>query len=325
MGVNIRDLVPRHEIGWEELSGKTIAIDALNNLYQFLASIRQPDGTPLKDSQGRTTSHLSGLFYRTIRIFEHGIKPVYVFDGKPSELKKEELDKRKGIKQGAEIKWQEALEEGDMVAARRYASMTSRFTSEMLEESKELLKAMGVPVIQSPAEGEMQCAYMCQKGEVYATASQDYDSLLTGSPVLVRNLTLADKYEPERIFLEEVLRVNNLTREDLVDIAILVGTDFDPGIKGIGPKKALKAVKEGGIEQFRSQLKVDLDVLRNLFLKPTTTDEYEIRFSVPNKEKIMEILSEKHDFSAERVEKATKRLENAYNKTISQSSLSNWF
>ncbi len=325
MGVNLRDLITGHEISWSELRGRKIAMDALNNLYQFLATIRQPDGTPLLDSNGNITSHLTGLFYRTIRVCENGVKPCYVFDGKPPDLKGRELDKRRERKIAAEEKWKDAKERGDLEEAKKYASMTSRFTPEMLDESKKLLEAMGIPIVQAPGEGEAQCAHMCLKGEVYATGSQDYDSLLAGSPILIKNMTMQEKFQLERIDLAENLKNLGITREQLIDIAILIGTDFNAGVRGIGPKKGYKAVKEGKMGEFKEALGDRYDMVKELFLKPETTDKYKLEWKPPNAEKIRGILVGEHSFSEMRVDKGIERLEEAFTKNVSQSSLSQWF
>jgi len=237
MGVNLKDITPHEPIFFEDLKGKIIAIDALNTLYQFLASIRQPDGTPLMDSQGRVTSHLSGILYRTGRLVELGIKPIYVFDGEPPKLKRRELEGRAKIKKDAEAEWKKALEEKRLEDAKKFASRTSRLTDEMLEDSKKLISLMGIPWVQAPSEGEAQCVHLCRKGDAWGVGSQDYDSLLLGAERLVRGLTLSGRFELEIIHLEKALKELNLTREELVDIAILVGTDFNSGVKGIGPKR----------------------------------------------------------------------------------------
>jgi len=326
MGVNLRDLITGHEIDWVELRGKKIAIDAMNTLYQFLSTIRQPDGTPLMDSQGRITSHLSGLFYRTVRVCEAGVKPCYVFDGKPPELKGRELEDRKERKQIAEEKWKDAKERGDLEEAKKYASMTSRFTKDMLDEAKRLITAMGVPMVQAPSEGETQCAYMCQRGDVYATGSQDYDSLLAGSPILIRNMTMQEKFFLEKIDLEENLKNLGITREQLVDIAILVGTDFNRGgVRGIGPKKGYQAVREGRMDEFKEALGDKYGMIKKLFIEPEVEKGYKLEWKPPDAKAISEILTETHGFSAMRIDHGIKRLEDAYNKNISQSSLSQWF
>ncbi|MEL9929324.1 MAG: flap endonuclease-1 [Sulfolobales archaeon] len=333
MGVNLRDIIPEKAIrilgDIRELSGKIVAIDAYNALYQFLSAIRQPDGTPLMDSKGRVTSHLSGLFYRTINLIESGLKPVYVFDGKPPEIKYAEIASRSLSKQKAEEKYREAREKGDTELMRRYAQATSRLTNEMIEVSRKLLDAMGVPWVQAPSEGEAQAAYMVIKGDAWCTVSQDYDSLLFGSLRLVRNLTISGKRKlpgkeiyvetpPELIQLEDLLKILSITREQLIDIAILIGTDFNPdGVEGVGPKTALNIIKTyGSLEKAlktlpRALFPTDPIEIRNFFLKPPTTDNYKLVWKEPDQNKIIELLVEEYEFSRERVEKHVERLSKA--------------
>ncbi|RLG74841.1 MAG: flap endonuclease-1, partial [Thermoprotei archaeon] len=321
MGVNIRELIPQEAIrvvtDLRELRGRIIAIDAYNALYQFLTAIRQPDGTPLMDSKGRITSHLSGLFYRTINFVEAGIKPVYVFDGKPPELKAKELSERMSLKEEAKKKYEEAVAAGDLEAARRYAQMASKLTTEMVEDAKRLLSAMGIPWVQAPSEGEAQAAYMASKKDVWASASQDYDSLLFGTPRLVRNLTISGRrklprknvyieIKPEVIELEKVLKALGITREQLIDIAILLGTDYNPeGVKGVGPKTALRLIKTyGSIDRALKALPdakfpVPPDKIKELFLKPEVTDSYKLEWGEPKEDEVIGILVKEHDFSIE--------------------------
>jgi flap endonuclease-1 len=255
MGVNLRDLVPKVNVDLKDLSGKSIAIDAYNALYQFLAIIRQPDGTPLMDHTGKVTSHLSGLFYRTCNLLELGIKPIYVFDGIPPTLKEIEIKRRTRIKDEATKKYEKALRERKTDEARMYAQMTSRLKDYMTDDSKRLLKTMGVPWIQAPSEGEAQAAHVVKNGDADFCASQDYDSLLFGAPRLLRNVTISGRRKlprkkvyieviPEVIDLERVLKELSITHEQLIDIGILVGTDFNPdGVKGVGVKTGLKLIK----------------------------------------------------------------------------------
>ncbi len=324
MGVDIGDLFEREEVELEFFSGKIIAIDALNTLYQFIATIRQPDGTPLKDSQGRITSHLSGILYRVSNMVEEGIKPVFVFDGKPPDFKRAEIEERKRIREEAEEKWKRALEMGKIEEARRYAQASARVDDYIIESAKTLLKLMGIPIVQAPSEGEAQAAYMARKGEVDYTGSQDYDSLLFGSPRLARNLAVTGKrkvpkknvyveIKPEIIELDKNLRRLGITREQLVDIALLVGTDYNEGVEGIGVKKAYKYVKNYGdifkvLRVLRVKPKEPIEEIREFFLNPPVTDEYELKFGKPDEERIIEFLCEEHDFSKDRVKKALEKL-----------------
>jgi flap endonuclease-1 len=170
MGVNISDILLREKRSITDFKGKWIAIDAYNTIYQFLSSIRQPDGTPLMDSKERVTSHLTGLLYRTTNLLEAGIKPTFVFDGEPHDLKSDTLDRRRKVKEKAEAAWEEALEEGDLVKARMKAQQTSRLTPDMVDTSKELLGYFGIPCLQAPRDGEAQASYMAERGDVWAAA-----------------------------------------------------------------------------------------------------------------------------------------------------------
>ncbi|MBO8174377.1 MAG: flap endonuclease-1 [Thermococcus sp.] len=338
MGVQIGELIPRKEIEIENLNGRKIAIDALNAIYQFLSIIRQRDGTPLMDSKGRITSHLSGLFYRTINLMEAGIKPAYVFDGKPPEFKKKELEKRAEAREEAEEKWQEALARGDLEEAKKYAQRASRVNEQLIEDAKKLLDLMGIPWVQAPSEGEAQAAYMASKGKVWASASQDYDSLLFGAPRLVRNLTITgrrklpgkDVYvevKPELIVLEEVLKELKIDREKLIELAILVGTDYNPGgIKGVGPKKALEIVRysKDPLKKYQKMSDVDLYAIKEFFLNPPVTDDYKLVWKMPDEEGILKFLCDEHDFSEERVKNGLERLKKAI-RAGKQSTLESWF
>jgi flap endonuclease-1 len=255
MGLNIRDIIPRREIQISDLKGKIVCVDAFNTLYQFLSTVRQPDGTPLMDSKKRVTSHLSGLFYRNISLLSDGLKLVYVFDGKAPDLKYKTFLKREGSRDMARERYEEAKDKEDIDAMKRYSSQLTRLNGEMIEESKELLKAMGIGVIQAPGEGEAEAAYLARiKENVYASASQDYDSLLFGTPRLIQNLTLARKRKtisgwieinPEIIELDMVLNSLEINLDQLICLGILVGTDYNPrGIPGIGQKKALDIVRK---------------------------------------------------------------------------------
>lgn len=343
MGVNLRGIVKAKEITLMDLRGKAISIDAYNALYQFLAIIRQPDGTPLKDSQGRITSHLSGLLYRTVNLVENGIKPVYVFDGKPPELKAMEIERRKAVKEEAVKKYEEALARGDLEAARMYAQATSVLTEDMVNQAKRLLDLMGIPYVQAPSEGEAQAAYMAKKGDVFACGSQDYDSLLFGAPRLVRNISITGRrklprknvyieVKPELIVLDEILKDLGISREQLIDIAILVGTDYNPeGIKGIGPKKALALIKQyGSLEKALKYIPgasfpVDPMEIKEIFLKPQVTDSYEVKWRQPDVEGVVRFLCGEHDFSESRVRKAVEKLDKAMKETKTRTSLDMWF
>ncbi|MCX8185041.1 MAG: flap endonuclease-1 [Sulfolobales archaeon] len=347
MGVNIRDIIPAECVyvvsDLRELRNRVIAIDAYNALYQFLAAIRQPDGTPLMDSRGRVTSHLSGLFYRTINLLESGIKPVYVFDGKPPELKSREISERMAVREEARRKYEEALAQGDIETARRYAQISSHLTSDMVKASKDLLSAMGIPWVQAPSEGEAQAAYMVIWGDAWAVASQDYDSLLFGSPRLIRNLTISGRrklpkkevyveIKPEVVELDVLLRTLKISRDQLVDIAILIGTDYNPdGVRGIGPKTAYQLVKtHGNLEKVlkltpEAKFPVPPDEIRAVFKNPPVTRDYTLEWRNPDFSRVGEVLVEEYEFSEDRVRNALERLSRALRDTKQQDvGLSKW-
>jgi flap endonuclease-1 len=325
MGVNLSGIIPAKEIEINSLRGKKIAIDALNTLYQFLSSIRDKyTGEPLRDSNGKVTSHLSGLFYRTLRLVEAGIEPVYIFDGKPPEFKHGVIEERKKIREEAEKKWKAAVEAGEVEKIKMYAQGAARMTEEMLDESKKLLDALGIPWVQAPSEGEAQAAFMAGKGVVWACGSQDWDSLLFGAGRLVRNLTITGRRKmpgkeqyieimPEIIELEKVLSELGINREQLIILGMLVGTDYNPkGIKGVGPKTALKIVKEhktldSVLKHVEWNADVSADIVFNFFKSPPAGD-LEIKGGKMDEGKIREIMVGQHDFSEDRIVSAVKRL-----------------
>jgi len=324
MGVNIRDLLTRHEIEISDLQGRKLAFDAFNIIFQFLSTIRQRDGTPLMDSRGNVTSHLSGLFYRTTNFLLEGIQPVFVFDGKPPQEKYETVERREQVRTSARVKHKEALEKGDHREAMRYGQQTSYLTTAMIMESKELLSAMGIPWVQAISEGEAQAAYLCRKGLVWGMVSQDYDSLLFGTPILIRNLTISgrrklpkqQKYveiKPELIDLTENLNKLGVDIKSLIKIAILIGTDYNAGIKGIGPKTALKVVREGRFDEYREHIK-NVDKIISIFQNPPITTDYSLEWTQPDKKKILSIMCDRHDFAKERIESQVKKLTQAKKK-----------
>lgn len=327
MGLQIAEIIPKKEIEFKDLKGKTLAVDAFNVIYQFLSTIRQPDGTPLMDSKKRITSHLSGLFYRNINLLSEGIKLIYVFDGKAPELKNRTRELREESKEEAKEKYEQARDEEDIEAMGKYARQIVKLDKEKIEESKKLLQAMGIAILEAPGEGEAQASFLCSQGEVYAAASQDYDCLVFKIPKLIQNLTLSRKrktssgsfvdIKPQIIELKQVLSELEINQEQLICIAILSGTDYNPGgVKGIGPKKALKLVKEHKnpekVFEFLEQegkYKVDFDwkAVFELLNKPSVTREYKIEFPKINFQEIKKILME-HDFSEERIDNQLEKL-----------------
>lgn len=333
MGVALREILGDYKdpVTWQDLSG-IAAVDAHNALYQFLSIIRQPDGTPLMDQRGRVTSHLSGILFRTANMLEKGIRAVWIFDGAPPPFKQDTVAERRTLREKAGEKWKEALLRGDTKEAYKQARSSSRIDHEIIATSRELITLLGLPWIEAPSEGEAQAAYMVMRGDARYVVSQDYDTLLFGAPVLVRNLTVSGKRKirgrtlaimPERILLSSVLSGLGISREDLIRVGLLVGTDFNPGIYGVGAKTALRMVRNGEFEKImrERQPEVDWEKIFNFFEKPPVTDEYTLHWKSPDREGILRMLCDGFDFSQERVENALGDVKTA----TGQKTLDSWF
>ena len=327
MGVKLKDIIEPESISFKDLEGRTVSIDAFNTLFQFLSTIRQRDGRPLTDENGNITSHLSGILYRNSSMVEKGIKPIYIFDGKAPELKSETQAKRREVRDEAEKIYKDALAKGDTEKARKYAMRSSKLSPEIIESSKKLLTLMGIPYVDAKGEGEAQAAYLVQNGDAYAVASQDYDCLLFGAKRVVRNLAVNSNLgNLEYYQLDKVLRELDITIEELIDMGILIGTDFYAGLKGVGAKTALKLAHKGQLKEKIAELQKesthDLDEVREIFLNHNVNTDYKIKWEKPKKDKIIEFLCYEHGFSEDRVSKASDKLKNL---TSSQGSLDAWF
>lgn len=342
MGLDLKPILRHTNIKLSDLSNKIIAVDAFNTIHQFLATIRGSTGELLANSHGEITSHLSGLFYRNINLLAEGIKLVYVFDGVSSPLKTNEIQRRHQIKEIAIEKYEKALVQGKLEEARKYSQATSVLTNKMIEESKRLLSLLGIPTIQAPSEGEATAANLTNTDLVQICASQDYDSILFGARRLVRNITISGKRKvpnrnayidvPLEIFhLEDILDQTKLTNEQLVDVGILIGTDYNSGgIPGIGPKTALKLIQKHSklenIDQLQEPLSnVPYEEIRELFLKPKVANvtSNDIKFEPVDYEKLVEFLCTEKNFSSDRVNSALQKVQNS-DKNKNQS-LEKWF
>lgn len=321
MGVAFKDLIQAKEIELDFLKGRIIILDAYNVLYQFLTTIRGRDGALLMDSKGNVTSHLVGLFTRTTNLMQRGIKIAFVFDGKPPELKRKTAEHRNILKLEAEKKYMEAKSKEDIEDMKKYASRMTRLTKDMVDESKKLIAFLGLPVVQAPSEGEAQAAYMVSKNKGYAVGSQDFDSLIHGATKLVRNLSIAgkrkkgkalgyDAVKPELIELSENLNSLGIDQNQLTALAMIIGTDYNPGgIKGIGPKNALKLVKKHKTDfdnlfkevKWDSNFEFPWTEVYYLIKKMPVTDEYELKWNNVDREGLFRLLVDEHDFSDERV------------------------
>ena len=292
-----------------------LAVDGYNAVYQFLATLRQRDGQLFCDAEGRVTSHLMGVFYRTTSLLREGVLPVWVFDGKPPERKAGTIRQRIEAKEKAEEGWQQALAAGDLETARKKAAQTSRLTRPMVEELHTLLNALGVPSVQAPSEGEAQAAVMAARGTVWATASEDYDSLLFGAPRLVRGLAARSRSGSspgaQLIDRSEALTNLGISEEELILLGIVIGTDFNEGVRGYGPKKALKLVQEH--LGFRATLeKVGVDAaeaeeVAEIFRHPLSVEVAPPAFGPVDETAVRTLLIDQHGFSEERVRAAIAR------------------
>lgn len=335
MGVKLADIIIKKDISFEELKNKKIAIDFSNVVYQFLSNIRQADGTPLMDNNGNITSHLVGLFSRTANLIEKDIKICYVFDGKPPLLKIKEREEREYRKRVAEKKLKKAREEESEEDILKYSKQTVRITLKIIEESKELVSALGLPVIQAPSEAEAQAAFMCEKGDVFAAGSQDYDSLLFGSPRSIQNLTLSQKrklpggafvwIKPQLVDLKENLKNLKITQDQLLAMGILIGTDYNPGgVKGIGPKNALKLVQQyKNFDEIFKNVNADFNwkEVYAVFKSMPIMKNYQLKWNPVDEERIKKLLIDEHNFSEDRVSNTLKKITN---RDLGQSGLNKW-
>lgn len=315
-----------------------MAVDAFNVLHQFLALIRTREGRLLSDKEGRITSHLVGLVFRTTRLMaDYQMGLIFVFDGKPPLLKRTEVERRRVIKQKAEDEYTKALETGDYAKAFTKAVQTGRLDSAAINDAKRLLELLGIPWVQAPSEGEAQASHMARRGDVWAASSRDYDSLLFGASRLVRYLTIqgqewlpskgrARRQEPEIIYLEKFLNHHGITRKQLIDLSILVGTDFNQGIKGVGPKTALKLVNaHGQLEnmpvEIAEKIPENFEKIRQLYLEPDVTDDYDLKYGSLREEELITFLCDERSFSRQRVDVVINRIK----RSQTQKSLTDWF
>jgi len=350
LSVALGDLIHavRREIDLEELAGKVVAIDAYNAIYQFLSIIRQPDGTPLSDSNGNVTRHLSGIFYRTSNLLNKGIVPIFVFDGLPPVQKQRVLAARAKRREDALAGWDAAKKKGMTEEARTYAMASTRINEKIVKESKELLSYMGVGCIQAPSEGEAQGAYLAKANLVYASASQDYDSFLFGASTVIRNLTISGKRKlpgrnsyinvsTEQISLNDLIRNLGIRYEQLIWLGILIGTDFNQGIRGVGPKTALKIVRGCSavgdvtnlIEKKYGKPEFEFEETERIFTDPEIRQmdageiDTVINSAKPDKERILRFLCDEHNFSRERIGKFADNIVSARGKSA-QKGIEKW-
>uniref|UniRef100_A0A336KU20 Flap endonuclease 1 n=1 Tax=Culicoides sonorensis TaxID=179676 RepID=A0A336KU20_CULSO len=319
----IADIAPfaLKEMEIKNFFGRKVAIDASMCLYQFLIAVRA-EGAQLTSVDGETTSHLMGTFYRTIRLVENGIKPVYVFDGKPPDLKSGELAKRAGKRVEAQKALDKATEAGDAAEMDKFNRRLVKVTKEHCNEAKELLKLMGIPYVEAPCEAEAQCASLVKTGKVYATATEDMDALTFGSTILLRHLTSAEarKLPIQEYYYEKVLKGLELNEDEFTDLCILLGCDYCDSIKGIGPKKAIELiVKHRSIEKILENIDTtkyivpedwNYELARKLFKEPEVADpnEIELKWKEPDVDGLVAFLCGDRQFNEQRVRSGAERL-----------------
>ncbi|KAI9207101.1 PIN domain-like protein [Polychytrium aggregatum] len=336
LGDNAESSMKENEI--KNYFGRKVAIDASMSIYQFLIAVRQQDGMQLSNEFGETTSHLMGMFYRTIRMVENGIKPCYVFDGKPPDMKSSELQKRGERRAEAQKAAEVAKEEGDAEAAEKYERRTVKVTKEHNAECQKLLKLMGIPYIEAPSEAEAQCAALAKAGKVYAAGSEDMDTLTFGSPVLLRRLTFSEarKLPISEVHLDRVLEGLGFTMDQFIDLCILLGCDYCDSIKGIGPHRAVALIREhGSIEKILENLDTKkypvsenwpYQQARELFRNPEVLDPstIDLKWEQPDEEGLVEFMVKEKSFNEDRIRGGAKKLQKNF-QTATQGRLDSFF
>ncbi|KAL5767030.1 hypothetical protein ACOSQ2_013813 [Xanthoceras sorbifolium] len=324
---------------FESYFGRKIAIDASMSIYQFLIVVGRAGTEMLTNEAGEVTSHLQGMFSRTIRLLESGMKPVYVFDGKPPDLKKQELAKRYSKRADATEDLAEAVDAGNKEDIEKFSKRTVKVTKQHNEDCKRLLRLMGVPVVEAPSEAEAQCAALCKSGKVYAVASEDMDSLTFGAPRFLRHLMdPSSRKTPVMEFeVAKILEELNFSMDQFIDLCILSGCDYCESIRGIGGQTALKLIRQHGsienilenINKDRYQIPEDwpYQEARRLFKEPEVfidEEQIELKWTPPDEEGLITFLVNENGFNSDRVTKAIEKIKAAKNKS-SQGRLESFF
>ena len=321
---DLRQLAALRDVTWDEVAGSVVAVDAHNWLYRYLTTtVKWTNDAVYTTSEGEEVANLVGVVQGLPKFFEHDLTPVFVFDGGVTDLKDAEVSERREKRERAEERLAEAEERGDAVEAARLEARTQRLTDVILETTRELLALLDVPVVDAPAEGEAQAAYMARRGDADYAGSEDYDTLLFGAPRTLRQLT--SKGTPELMDLDATLDRHGITLEQLIDVAILCGTDFNPGVDGVGPKTALGAVTEhgdlwGAVEAEGWQVP-NADRVRDLFRDPPVTDDYAVDTDIdPDVAAAREYVIETWEVDADEVERGFERIE----ESLVQTGLDRW-
>jgi len=308
--------------------GRKVAVDASMCLYQFLVAVRQ-EGNQLTSADGETTSHLMGFFYRTIRMVDNGLKPVYVFDGKPPTMKGGELAKRAERREEAQKALEKAEEAGNQEDIEKFSKRLVKVTKNHNEEAKKLLTLMGIPYVEAPCEAEAQCAALAKAGKVYGVATEDMDALTFGTPILLRHMTYSEarKMPIKEFHLNKVLEEMELTHQEFIDICILLGCDYCDSIKGVGPKRAIELLRtyksiDTILEKIDTKKYVPpenwpYEEARRLFVEPEVADanEIELKWNEPNEDELVKFMCEEKGFNEDRIRNGAKKLAKARKQT----------
>ncbi|MFC7095961.1 flap endonuclease-1 [Halobaculum marinum] len=320
---DLRDIAHIEDVSFDEVSG-VVAVDAHNWLYRYLTTtVKFTSDHRYTTEAGEEVANLIGIVQGLPKFFDNDLTPVFVFDGGVTDLKDDEVAKRREAREQAEERRKEAAERGDAVEAARLEARTQRLTDTIHETSREVLRLLDVPVVEAPAEGEAQCAYMNRVGDADYTGSEDYDTILFGGPLTLRQLT--SKGDPELMDLQQTLADHDLTQEQLVDVAMLCGTDFNEGVRGIGPKTALKAVKEHGdlfaVLEARDAEIPNAERIREFFHSPPVTDDYDLDTQItPDVDAARAYVVDEWEVDPDEVERGFERIDDA----LTQTGLDDW-
>jgi flap endonuclease-1 len=346
MGVAIGSLIEdcKKKIELSDFKGKKFGFDAYNMLFQFVTTIRGIDGEPLKNENGEITSHYSGIFYRISNVLSFGIKPIFVYDGKSHELKAKTKQERRERRELAKEKLEKAIAEEDLENINKLSRQAATIDNKIIEESKELLNAMGVPCFTAPGEAEAQISFMTSIGQTDYSVSQDYDCFLFGSPNLIKNIGVSGKRKvpfkkvyvdvyPYILESERIFSKLNITREKLIWMSLLIGTDFNDKVEGVGPKTALKLVRENSsfediiiqLKEKNKEINFDYKEIMDIFLKPDIEKSPIYEKPIFDRQKIEHILIDKANFDEKRIKNYLNEFEKKRNEVDKQKTLNDWF
>ncbi|WP_420182494.1 flap endonuclease-1 [Haloarcula sp. KBTZ06] len=321
---DLRSLAALSDVSFGDLGGSVVAVDAHNWLYRYLTTtVKFTSESKYTTGDGEEVANLIGVVQGLPKFFEHDLTPVFVFDGAVTDLKDDEVEKRREQREKYESELEAAREAGDSTRVAKLDSRTQRLTDTIVDTTRDLLELLDVPIVDAPAEGEGQASVMARRGDVDYVGTEDYDALLFGAPMTLRQIT--SKGDPELMDFEATLEQHDLTWEQLVDAAILMGTDFNEGISGIGPKTAVKELHEHGdlyaVLEARDEHIDHADRIRNLFLDPEVTDDYEIPDSIePDVDAARAFVTEQWEVDADEVARGFERID----ESVVQTGLDRW-